>query len=476
MSNGETPLFEIEEPDDTLTVRELANRFTKLFRREFPKELWVRGQIRNLSRSAKGHVYFALVEPVEGGQQPEVSIPVVLWDSTRQKVNRALKRSGAGRIEDGMEIRIRAAIDYYLPQGSLQMRMTAIDPEYTLGRLAADRERLLRQLTAEGLLDANGGLDFPLVPQHIALVTSAGSAAAADFADQLDASWFHFRIEVFDARVQGVTAPESVARAIMLAADSGADVIAVVRGGGSRTDLATFDHEGVVRAIAGSSLPVVTGIGHEIDRSLADEVAHLALKTPTACAQVLIDAVGAADARFAEIGARVVELAHQRPAEHELILHMLAGRVVTATQTSLDQSGSHIGTLATRTRREANRQLTTAHLRLGGHAARVGPATSGALRTAQQRTGQNAARLTRTAPRIVADQQRRLTNVAARVKAYDPMENLRRGWSITTDRDGNVVRSVADIAKNDQLTTRVSDGLITSVVEATETDMTRTDQ
>jgi len=464
----DTPLFEVAEPDNTLSVREVSQRLTQLLKREFKQELWVRGQIRNLSRSQRGHVYFSLVEPVEGGRQPDVSLNVVLFDSTRQIVNRALKRSGAGRIEDGMEIRIRAAVDYYPPQGSLQLQMSAIDPEYTLGRLAADRDRLLRVLSAEGLLEANANVPMPVVPLRVALVTSQGSAAAADFQNQLAASGYRFEVRVFDARVQGVTAAESIRRALLLALDTDIDVIALVRGGGSKTDLSTFDNEEVCREIADCPMPVLTGIGHEIDRSLADEVAHLALKTPTACAQVLIDAVTAADARFADFALRVVEVGRKRPAEHELTLHRLAGRVVTATQASLDQTRANTSALANRVRREALRQQGAAATRLTAHAARVRPAALSALRIAEQEADRTSERLVRSGTRTIADHGRNLDAVAARLKAYDPAETLRRGWSITTDADGRILKSVAGTKPGTTLITRLVDGHITSTAETIE--------
>lgn len=463
----DTPLFEVEEPDETMSVREVSQRLTQLLKREFKKELWIRGQIRNLSRSQRGHVYFSLVEPVEGGRQPDVALNVVLFDSTRQIVNRALKRSGAGRIEDGMEIRIRAAVDYYPPQGSLQLQMSAIDPEYTLGRLAADRDRLLRVLSAEGLLNANAQVPMPVVPLRVALVTSRSSAAAADFQNQLAASGYRFEVRVFDARVQGVTAAESIRRALLLALDADVDVIALVRGGGSKTDLSTFDNEEVCREIADCPVPVLTGIGHEIDRSLADEVAHLALKTPTACAQVLIDAVAEADARFADYAARVVEIGRQRPAEHELILHILAGRVVTATQASLDQTRANTTAIADRVRREALRQQSVASTRLTADATRVRPAALSALRVAEQDTSRKSERLIRAGTRTLADHDRRLDGVASRLKAYDPAETLRRGWSITTDESGRVVRSIADASPDMALITRLADGHVESTVDST---------
>lgn len=457
-------LFEI---DDTLSVRDLAKRFAKMLRREFSGEVWVRGQIRDLSRPPSGHVYFNLVEPVERGRQPEALVKVVLFESTKQIINRILTKSGAGRFEDGMEIRIRAEVEMYAPQGSLQLRMTSIDPEYTLGRLAADREKLLRMLAAEELLGLNATKAMAMVPLTVALITSSGSAAEADFRKHLDASGYAWDLTVFDARVQGVTAAESVARAIMLAGRNSPDVICVVRGGGSRTDLSTFDSEPVARAIATSPVPVLCGIGHEIDRSIADEVAAMSLKTPTACAQVLIDAVAEVDARFVDLGRDIAALARLRPTEHQLELNALSRRVTESARRSGVDALRRIEVTSDRVQRGATRGYRHAATRVEANARRLAPATNRVLDRSSSEQDELARTLVRSVPRTLKNRTAELEAIASRIRLLDPVNVLARGWSITTDRDGNVVKSIADAPT--ELITRVVDGTIASTV----TDTTR---
>lgn len=457
----EQALFEI---DDTLSVRELTQRFTKMLRREFGGEVWIRGQIRDLSRASSGHVYFNLVEPVERGKQPDALIKVVLFESTKQIINRILTKSGAGRFEDGMEIRIRAEVEIYAPQGSLQLRMTSIDPEYTLGRLAADREVLLRMLASEDLLGRNSTMPMPLVPLTIALITSAGSAAEADFRKHLDASGYAWDLTVFDARVQGVTAAESVARAIMLAARKSPDVICVVRGGGSRTDLSTFDSEPVARAIATSPVPVLCGIGHEIDRSIADEVAALSLKTPTACAQVLIDAVAEVDARFVDLGRQIAALARQRPAEQHLELTALSRRVTESARRSGADAARRMDVTSDRVQRGATRGYRQATTRVEANGQRLAPAATRAIGRSEALHDRLASSIARIAPRALKGRSVELDAIEGRVRLLDPVNVLARGWSITTDRNGNVVKSVTEAPT--ELITRVVDGVIESTVTA----------
>jgi len=466
---SENQLFPPEpEPDPTMSVRELANRFSTMIRREFNTEIWVSGQIRNLNRSARGHVYFNLVEPPAPGEAPNASVSVVLFDSTRQIINRRLSRTGAGRMEDGVEIRIRAAVDYYVPQGSLQIRMTSIDPEYTLGRLAADRDHILRTLDAEGLLQANSRLAFPLAPQRVALITSAASAASADFQDELTRSGLRFDIRMFDTRVQGEGAVESLQRALGVASESDADLIVLIRGGGSRTDLAAFDSEIVARAIAASQIPVLVGVGHEIDRSIADEVAHTSLKTPTACGNHLVQQLRGVDDRFAELGERIAALARSRPPQVHFGLHLIARRVIAASDAAIERSTRHTNRLAQAVRQEANTGQQRAQDRLVSASARLVPAGRSTLRQASSTMDRAASRLSTAAPRALRNEELNLRALAAQVRAVDPAHAIARGFSITTDHDGRIVRSVQDLP--DTFVTRLIDGTVESTVDKSTVD------
>lgn len=466
-------LFEV---DDTLTVRQLSVRFTKMLRREFSTEVWVKGQIRNLSRPSSGHVYFDLVEPVGDGQAADAMIKGVLFRTAKEQVNRTLTRSGVGaRIEDGMEIRVRAAVDWYAPSGSLQLKMSAIDPEYTLGRLAADRDQLMKRLATDNLLDANGRLDRALVPLRIGVVTASGSAAWADFENTLNTSPYAFSLRLVDARMQGVTAPESIARAVQLAALGGSgepppDVVCIVRGGGARTDLAVFDSELVARAIATCPVPVICGVGHEIDRSVADEVAAISRKTPTACAQELIDQVTAADARFAVAAHRLETAAHRLPQRDLAVLDRLEHRLRSAPERVLSTAEIREQHAANLLQRRAGLPLAEALARIDQARHKVGPRSRAALVSAANQNTAQAHALSRAANVALRSHRTALDGREAQVRLLDPANLLRRGWSITTRADGSAVRSAAEIRAGHVLTTRLIDGEVTSEVTSSQTN------
>ncbi len=410
------------EGEPTWRVSELTMAVDAALAVCFPDEVWVRGEVSSLRRASSGHVYFDLVEPGENGSHPRAKLAVALFATDKASVNATLRRAGdAVRMTDGVEIRLRARVAVYGAQGQLQLKMTAIDPAYTLGQMADQRQRTLRQLAAEGLLEANARLVLAPRPWRIGLVTSVGSAAEADFLHELDASGLAFEVVVVDARVQGRDAARSVAAALArLAAGQPVDVVALVRGGGARTDLAAFDELDLARAVARCPVPVMTGIGHEIDSSVADQVAQLAHKTPTACAAHLVER-----------------------ARH---FHLRVEEAFAAITTA------------------ALARLAAAQRDLARHRTVASRAGSTALAQAGQRLDERHRRLARSAPMAVRGARLELDAVAARVAAVDPARALARGWSITRTADGTLVRDPGQLRAGDRLVTTVAGGVAHSQV------------
>ena len=404
----------------TCTVAELAEALRILLDGAFPTGVWVAGEIGGITRSARGAVFFDLIEPGEAPGQPRAMVSVVLFSQDRDRVNAVIRRHGnAVRMTEGVRVRIQGMVDYHPPTGRLQIRMTAIDPAHTLGLMVAEREVLMQTLAREGLLRANAGRPLAPVPLRVGLVTSLGSAAHADVMKRLGSSGLAFAVTEVHAAVQGARAPEELAAAIAAAAWR-ADVVAVVRGGGSRTDLAAFDHEAVARAIAACPRPVFTGIGHEIDRSVADEAAHTACPTPTAAAAAVIGRVEDWLAGLEETARAVADRSRAVIAEVDRAVSDRTGALAFAGTGAADR---------------ADRRLAAAVAAVGRDGATALDRAEGRLETA-----------------------------AARLEALDPAKVLKRGWSITRRADGRLVRSVADAAPGETITTTVGDGGIVSTI------------
>lgn len=451
----------MQDVTPTYTVTELAESVGRAVSDAFPDEVWVRGEIRDLSRHSSGNVYFTLVDPEmvrpDGTMPGAARLPVALFASDKDAVNWKLRRSGAGRMVEGTEVRIRGAISYYPVRGTVQLRMTWIDTEFVIGRLAARREELIRRLGAEGLLDRNAGLPVPLVPLRVGLVTSAGSAAHADFLHELEASGFAWRLVVCDARVQGGDAPRSIVAA--LAAVAGAvDVVALVRGGGARTELAAFDHEDVARAIATCLVPVITGIGHEVDTTVADRVAHAAHKTPTAAAGALVAQVRsyldrlAARSRGIEHGA--LRVVHGGSA----LIDAAARRLARDGRSIVRAEADRLTRLEAAVVRTSARSSSQAQRTVNGIADRLLRQGRTHCDVARSRVRELERRFTSAPLRLLDGEAAKLDLVEAQVVARDPAVTLAHGFAIVRDEGGAIVRSAADVAPGDPIDLEFSDG------------------
>jgi exodeoxyribonuclease VII large subunit len=265
--------------------------------------------------------------------------------------------------------------------------------------------------------------------------------------------------------VQGAGAEDGIAAALRRVVAAGVDVVALVRGGGSRTDLATFDAEVVARTIAALGVPVLTGLGHEIDRAVADEVARLALKTPTAVAGWLIDTArahhDAAEAAWRAV-ARQAE-AHLQRDNRELVA--LGRRLSARTHTVVGRADERLGGHTRRLGRTSRQLAADATRHVDRAAARIEGSGRRHLDVGGRQLDVAAVRLASRAPRSLADAGRHLRTLDARRAALDPARTLARGWSITRTSDGRLVRSVADVTHGDELLTTVSDGTTRSRVE-----------
>lgn len=330
----------------TLSVAELGEVINRALKVGLGGGVWVRGEVQGWNGRGN-HAYFRLVED---GPDGKASIDVAWFAFQRTKLRPLLANAGLD-FGDGLKVRIFGTVDFYAPNGRISLKMSDVDPRYTLGELALERDALVRRLKEQGLFDANRRHVLATVPLRVGVITSIGSAAWHDFTAEIERSALGFRLVAVDVRVQGDEAPDMVAGALdQLGGRNDLDVLVVIRGGGSKTDLAAFDTETVARAIARCELPVFTGIGHEIDVSVADEVAHRSFKTPTAVAGALIERVvtwvQATETTWTSIAHRAERALEQADARLVARLDELARR----PQRALDAAERHLSALETQMR------------------------------------------------------------------------------------------------------------------------------
>ncbi len=421
----------------TYSVEELLGKISGLLNSNFPDEIWVEGVIQGYAMARSGHTYFNLTSKVEeAGATPEFSINVTLFKWARQTLKTNLQ------LEDELEVRIRGKLNIYSPRSSIQLNMTAIDEEYTISKMAKNKEVLLAALKEEGLIELNKALPVPQLPLKVALITSDGSAAHNDFVHELAQSDFSWQVLLIHSSVQGENAPAEICAALDKAQNSKADVVALIRGGGSQIDLAAFDTEEVARKIASLSLPVFAGIGHEIDISVADYVAHTTEKTPTACAARLVELVEQEQNNMLELGKDIFQRVDYSIQQHTSHLKELGFRASLAPAERLS---------------EENARLASSKVQLNLLAAQMLEQGKNYLATSQKS-------LSKSTKGLLKQKSSQVGTLKKQIQSLDPKKFLKRGWSITKTVDGKLVKDSKDVKVGAELVTQVSKGTIHSKV------------
>ena len=452
-------LFPLLEP--TYSVSQLCGEIREVLGQTFPA-VWVAGEAQRVRPSARGHLYLELVEK---GERDEIvgKLDAVVWKNDWMKVQRALASTGQ-RLGDGMQIRCRASLDFYGPGGRLQLCVREIDPTFTLGMLEIRRRETLAALEAAGLMERNRSIALGELPLTIALITSHGSAAYHDFLSGLTESGYGFRVLFVHAAVQGKEAEREVCSALASLVGLPIDCAVLIRGGGSRSDLAVFDSRAIAEAVARAPFPVLAGLGHEIDRSIADMVAHATFKTPTKVAEFLIERIARQDLAVEELRRRLLREAEEplRAARESL---GRAERGVALARMRLANAGHRIeemaralGRLGRTSLRRAERRGDELRIRLSGQAPRL--------------LEQGERERVRQGERIAASARSRVREVSARLQGMErlcaqlgPERTLERGYSITRTASGAVVRDPGQVAAGEVVVTQLAGGNLKSRVE-----------
>ena len=447
--------------DQTYSVSALCEEIKDLLHQAYP-EVWVAGEVNRIREHRSGHFYFELVEK---GADDQITgkVEAVAWRNDFQKIRRVLAASDQ-EITEGQALRCRGRVDFYPPFGRLQLVVREIDPVFMIGMLAQRRREILAALAEAGLLERNRGLALPELPLRIGLVTSHESAAYHDFLSSLRESGYGFQVLFVHAAVQGREAERELVAAIDWFGRNRTDCLVLIRGGGSRSDLAVFDSRGVAEAIARSSVPVLTGLGHEIDQAIADLTAHTAFKTPTKVAEFLVEKVRGADRRLEEVsrvltGAGLEMLRCGRKNLGRAERGLLQARWRLAKEASeLDRVARQIPRIAERYFSESRRRLDL-----------LPRSISAAAPLTVERSRH---RMFRLADRISGRSELRLRELRERLSGWRrlcaqlaPERTLERGFSITRDAEGKALTAPAQTAPGERLVSQLAGGQVRSRVE-----------
>lgn len=280
---------------DWLELSELLTRIKEDVADAFPDRYWVKAEISSWSPRANGHCYLNLSESERGKQVADIRAMIWKWNYPQLK---AFFESETGQpLQAGITVLVRVQV-HFDPVFGMSLFIDDIDPAFTVGEQALARKKAIERLTAEGYLDMQRELVLPRLPYRLAVITSKTAAGYGDFRKHLleNEAGYAFQVDLYEALVQGDSAPASMISALQEAQERPYDAVLILRGGGGVTDLSCFDDYDLAVAIATCPVPVVTAIGHERDFHIADMVANRFVKTPTALADLFLDAYAAEDA------------------------------------------------------------------------------------------------------------------------------------------------------------------------------------
>jgi exodeoxyribonuclease VII large subunit len=426
------------------TVSDLTASIRDLLFKNFT-DIIVQGEISNCRPATSGHIYFTL-------KDERAQVRCVFF--------RQQQRGMKFRPEDGMQVMVRGSISVYEARGEYQVYVESVEP-VGRGALQLAFEQLKKRLEAEGLFDSARKKPLPLLPSRIGLITSASGAAVRDVVRILRRRFPNVHLTLYPVRVQGEEAAKEIVEALRyFSKKRAADVVLLVRGGGSLEDLWPFNEEIVARGIAESVIPVISGVGHETDFTISDFVADVRASTPSAAAELVVQTRREFDKHIAGLREAIEGMIRYRLMELSRRMHELVARpgfrrphdLLRQRRQRADELTSRL-TLGLRARLEqSRRRFTAAYLRVRSFDFRTRVA---ALRLRLEKRGHD---LGVRAERLVRLKRERWERLSLQLQERGPLKVLERGYAIATDAAGNVLREAGQVAIGDNVTIQLHRG------------------
>ena len=435
------------EAERTYTVLELNTVVRDLIKGKFPEYIWVCGEIQGLRPDRdKKHMYFELVQKHSQVHEIIAKVRVALFAGRQEKIFQRIDQAqGAFQLKNDIEVRFLCEVSLHPPTGQYSLIIVDLDPVYTLGKIAQNRQKIIEDLKKKGLLEKNKQRELTALPLNIGLITAFDSAAYHDFINELTVSGYAFKVLAYNSYMQGKNVEKDVVRGLKyfnsLPPDK-IDAVFITRGGGSKADLSWFDNKKIAQAVALSGFPVFTALGHHIDVSITDMVACQSFKTPTKGAQFLVDTVRAALDAIEELAQGIMEQATS---------------LVDSENNSLRATALRIDSLVSRYFRDSREDLVEKRLLLVNSFKQL-------FKDENRRLSNSLTGLTDSANRVLQDSLSGITSIECKVRLLDPKLVLKRGYSIAF-KGKKAVKSISQVEKGDKVKTVFFDGYFVSEVE-----------
>jgi exodeoxyribonuclease VII large subunit len=450
--------------NNPLSLYELLGGVKMSLKNSLPPAFWVIAEISELKVNYSGHCYLELIEKDSAGESIKAKARATIWATVFRMIQPYFESATRSKLAAGMKVMVKASVEFHEIYG-FSLNITDIEPSFTVGEMALKKQEIINRLIAEGVFEMNKSQYLPDLPRRIAVISSKTAAGFGDFMNQLLQNDFGYKfyVKLFPALMQGTEAEQSVIAALdaVFEQESLFDVVVLIRGGGSQSDLNCFNSYWLAYHICQFPLPVLTGIGHEQDETIADLVAHTRLKTPTAVAEYLIGRFRQADEKIndlsvtlAELATELVEIEKNRFAAYLLSLKPAVRKYLAASSGNLHVQGIH----------------------LKGHAKQLLLSEEGVLRRRSDRlnrlsrqlllvSGHRIALTSRQMQEIsrkYAEREKHLLEMLEKKCMYlDPFLILKRGYSVTY-YNGKALKDPLTVPDHGDLSTRLAEGILKS--------------
>jgi exodeoxyribonuclease VII large subunit len=457
-------------PESGISLFELNNRVKETIARSFSDDLWVFGEISDIHTNSSGHCYMELIEKDLESDRIMAKMRANIWAFTFRLLRPYFENTTGYQLSSGLKILFKASVEFHEVYG-ISLNIKDINPEYTLGDIARKKKEIINRLTSEGIIDMNKMLTIPLVPQRIAVISSETAAGYGDFKKSLAEAEadFTLNVELFPAVMQGEKTEESIILALekIFQREDEFDLVVLIRGGGSQSDLESFNNYNIAFHIAQFPLPVITGIGHDRDETIVDLVANTALKTPTAVAAFITNQIYEFVDLLNEYQNNIEILVKDIIQEENYHLQNLSSRIKSLSEGRISTEKTFLSSIMKDTRFRASYLLSAQNNMINISLASLSKYAFTLMKIKEDELSGFNNEISRSSQTFIRQKKEKLDSYEKIINLMDPEEVLRRGFSITSF-NGKVVKDSRNLKRGDLIKTQLLKGDIESIIDKTK--------
>jgi len=406
---------------DSYSLKEVNEYIKQVISMNFEDSIWIDAEISQV-KEVRGQVYLEFVQKAEDYDKIIAKAQGIIWYKSLLFIRKKLGELLDTLLQEGIQIRFKAKPEFHEIYG-LKFTLEDIDPAYTLGTMEINRQKIIERLKKENLLYKNKETVLPLVIKKIAVISSSKAAGLQDFIKQLQNNPYGYKyvLTLLDSSMQGYNVERDIIRNLETIEQNhkAFDCVVIIRGGGSKMDLAYFDNYNISVKVANFPIPVLTGIGHDVDQNVIELVAHTALKTPTAVADFILDRNLNFESRIIELFLDIKDNALKKLKDQELQLNRMAFEIKEKASNMLSEA-----------------KYNTEHLY---------------------------SQIINSAKELVYKEKNKLNEMEYQLRLSDPSTVLKKGYTLTL-KDGKIIKSITDLEKDEYITTMFADGKVKSII------------